>query len=216
MAYGRGGRRRPPILIGIVIIVVAVLLLCGAVVFYLNANRQPAEETLPTSTPAPQPDVDIPTAREAYPDAVEAARARDAGAELASAAGAWSPIIKADNLNAGRTGWTYHFYLPSERKMLWIAADRGGGVRIVQEQDWETPPQLIDDQGWQIDSAEAMALGMETCQSALDADPNATVEARLALAASARALIWHIRVIPTDPDGDTCTVRIDATTGTIR
>jgi hypothetical protein len=218
MAYGRGGRRglNPPVLIGIVIIVVALLLLCGAVVFYFNSSRQSAEPEAPTGTPAPQPDLDVPTARQYYPDAVEAARARDVGAKLASAAGGWTPIIKADNLNSGRTGWTYHFYLPSEKKMLWIAVDRGGEVRTVQEQDWDTPPGLIDDQGWKIDSAEALALAMQTCQATLAADPKATVEARLSLAASERAIVWHIRVTPSDPQGDACTVRIDATTGAFR
>jgi hypothetical protein len=216
MAYGRDGRRpNPPILIGIVIIVVAVLMLCGAGVIYL-INRSAAEPDPPVSTPAPQPDLDIPTARGAYPAAVEAARARDAGAELTSAAGAWTPNYRFDNLNAGRTGWTYHFYLPSERKILWITADSGGGVRIVREEDWDTPPSLIDDQGWQIDSAQALALAVQTCEPVLSADPNTSVEARLSLAASERALIWHIRMSPSDLDSDVCSVRIDATTGSVR
>jgi hypothetical protein len=217
MAYGQGGRRlNPPVLIGIVILVIAVLMLCGAAVIFLTNSRQSAEPELPTSTPAPRPDLDVPTARESYPAAVEAARARDAGAELASAAGAWTPNYNLDNLDAGRTGWTYHFYLPSEKKMLWIAADQGGGIRVVREDDWDTPPGLIDDQGWQIDSAQALAVAVQNCEAVLTADPMPSVEARLSLAASARALIWHIRMAPSDPDGDICSIRIDATTGLVR
>jgi hypothetical protein len=216
MAYGRGGRGlNPPVLIGIVIIVIAVLMLCGAAVIYLT-SRPPAEPEPPTGTPAPRPDLDVPTAREAYPAAVEVARARDAGAELASAAGAWTPNYNSDNLDAGRTGWTYHFYLPSENKMLWVVADRDAGVRVVREEDWETPPGLIDDQGWQIDSAQALALAVQTCETLLAADQNPSVEARLSLAASGRALIWHIHMTPSDPDDDVCSVRIDATTGVVR
>jgi len=216
MSYGapRAAGPRPLVVIGIVIIAVALLLLCGALYIFTGGfgfNRPQGA----AATPPPQPDLDIPTAREAYPAAVKLIREQDPGAELASAAGAWTPNIKIDNLNTGRTGWTFHFYLPISNTFAWVTVDRGGTVHLNQTIEWQTPPTLINDQGWQIDSAEAVSTAVQSCGAAIESDPEATVEARLSLAASNRALLWRITVKPF-PSAQPCVVNIDATTGGIK
>src|SRR5262245_32017289 len=120
-----GARRpglNPPLLIGIVILVVVALMLCAAAYLFLN-NVMRAQQNQPTPS-GPQPEFDVPTAREGYPAAVEVARAQDQGAQLTSAAGAWTPTIFRDNLDVGRTGWTYYFYLPTTNSMLWVTVAR--------------------------------------------------------------------------------------------
>src|SRR5262245_27204143 len=120
MSYGaRSAGPRPPVVIGGVILVVALLFVCVAAWFLtggfgLNGSQQAK------ATPAPQPDLDVPTAREAYPAAVKLIRDEDPGAVLASAVGGWTPVIKLDNLYSGRTAWTFHFYLPDTNSFVWV------------------------------------------------------------------------------------------------
>ncbi len=213
MSYGSRSRSglSPTILIGSVLLVVALILLCVAGYFVLRPRGGGAQ-----TAAVAHPEMDVPTAREAYLPAVDVARAQDAGAELASSVGAWSPTINADNLITGRTGWTFHFYMPSSQSIAWVVVSRGGSARIARVDPWDTPPALQDDQGWQIDSGQAVAVAMETCQPTLDAHPEAVVEARLSLATDNRALVWRISVTPADPAAPACVVSLDATTGQVR
>lgn len=213
MSYGsrRQNNLNPMILIGAVLLVVVLIFLCVAGYLILRQRGGGAQ-----AAAVPQPEMDVPTAREAYLPAVDVVRAEDAGAQLASAVGSWSPTINADNLITGRTGWTFYFYLPSSKRMVWVVVSRGGGARITQTQDWDTPPALQEDQGWQIDSGQAVATSMQTCQPTLDAHPDSVVEALLSLAADNRALVWRVSVTPGDPAAPTCVVSLDATTGQVR
>jgi hypothetical protein len=208
------GRRAltPPILIGIILLVVGLIAVCVIIAVFLYGliSQQPQAQG-PVASP---PDLAVPTAREAYPPAVELIRQEDAGAQLASAAGAWTPIIALGNLDNGRTGWTFHFYLPATERMAWVSVGRDLSTRVVKIEDWETPPGLLDDQSWQVDSPQAIAEALETCRPALDANDDAEVEARLSLSGANRALVWDIRV--SAPGDDECGVRVDATTGRVR
>jgi hypothetical protein len=185
------------------------VLCIGGYLLITTASRQVE------ATPPP-PDRSVPTAREAYPPAVEAIRAEDPGALLASSAGVWTPVIDAASLGEGRTSWTFHFYLPSSNRMAWVVVARDGAARIVRADSWETPPDLLDDQGWQVDSAQAMQTALQTCQATLDTHPDSVVEARLSMAASNRALVWRITVTPPGNPDLACAVAVDATTGQFR
>ncbi len=198
----------PLILIGVLVGLVILLVICGAAIFVVTSVLR-----LPTAAPGSEADVAVPTAREAYPPAVEVIRAEDPGALLASGAGAWTPVINTANLSAGRTGWTFHFYLPASNRMAWVVVDRERTARITRIDEWETRPDLLDDQAWQVDSAQAVQIALQTCQSALDAHPDAVVEARLSMAASNRALVWLVSVTPPASPELACQVSVDATTG---
>src|SRR5574341_561286 len=206
------GRRalNHPVLIGIILLVVGLIAVCAiAVILFLSSQPPQPQAQAPAGAP---PDLAVPTAREAYPPAVELIRQEDAGAELASAAGAWTPVIASGNLENGRTGWTFHFYLPATNRMAWVTVGRDLSARVVKIEDWETPPALLDDQSWRVDSPQAVAEALDTCRPTLDANANAEVEARLSLAAANRALIWEIHVSAPDNDNANCGVRVDATT----
>jgi hypothetical protein len=180
----------------------------GGMVALASAGRQPE-----TAGMAPQVDFSIPTAREAYVPAVNLIRQEDARATLASGAGAWTPVINPDQLNAGRTGWTFHFYLPTFNQMATVVVDRGGVAHITELKPWETPPDLLQDQGWQVDSPQALSQMLASCQDTLNTQPDAQVEARLSTAASNRRLMWQVKVFSPENPLAMCEVRLDATTG---
>lgn len=205
----------PPLIIGIVILVVVALMLCAAGYMFLNNQMQQQAQNQPTPS-GPQPEFDVPTAREGYPEAVEVARAQDPGAQLTSAAGAWTPTIFRDNLDAGRTSWTYYFYLPGTNSMLWVTVVRGLVASVSNTETWDTPPALVDHQSWQVDSAQAITVGMEKCRDVLISYPDSTVEARLSLAASQRGILWYVTVTPASPEITPCRAVVDGTSGVAR
>jgi hypothetical protein len=183
-------------------------LVIGGLITLAGSGRRTETAGLP-----PQVDFSVPTAREAYVPAVNLIRQQDPLAALASGAGAWTPVISADQLNAGRTGWTFHFYLPTLGQMATVVVDRGGVAHIVEVKPWETPPDLLQDQGWQIDSPQAISQMIAGCQDMLNAQPDAQVEARLSTAASNRRLVWQVKVFSPENPLALCEVRLDATTG---
>lgn len=200
-------------MIGLVLLVVVLIIVCGGAFILFQSTNQPAPP--PTATPTADPS--IPTAREAYPPAIDMIRDQDPGAELASAAGAWTPTIVLPDLVDGRTGWTFHFYLPAKNQMAWVTVGRDREVRLARVEDWETPPTLLDDEAWQVDSPQAIQIALgSACQATLDDAPDAEVQARLSLDVSNGALIWQIRVFPAADPNAACSARIDATSGTVR
>lgn len=198
----------------LIVLIMGTTLVVGviaiAIVLLLRSGSPPPAET------PPAPSYDIPTAREAYVPAVEVAREWDLGAELASGAGAWTPVIDPSRLASGRTGWSFHFYFPSRQEMATIIVDQAEDAWLADTQPWETPPKLREDQDWQIDSPEAMRLLLEGCQATLDAYPNAEVHLRLSTAAENRRLLWLGQVVPPDDPEATCRVEVDAKTGQVR
>jgi hypothetical protein len=159
---------------------------------------------------------DIPTAREAYPPAVMLIRQQDPGAQLASATGAWTPVIDRALLYNGRTGWTFAFYLPSTGQMALVIVDRVTGPRIADVQAWETAPTLQDDQTWQIDSGGAgMQTFVQACGGTLDAQPDSQVQAILTTTGENQWLLWQYQLLAADGT-ISCQVAIDASSGQIR
>ena len=143
-------------------------------------------------------------------------RQEDPGALLASGTGVWHPNIDRVQLKAGRTGWTFHFYLPASNEMATVIVSRGGTARLSETVAWETPPDLLDDQRWQFDSSDALADMLGVCNDALTSLPDAYVEAKLSTAVSNLTLLWQIDVISQQNPEANCGVNIDATTGIVR
>jgi len=167
---------------------------------------------------APALDYEVLTAREAYVPAVEVIRQQDAGAELASGIGAWTPTINTSYLIAGRTGWTFHFYLPASGEMATVVVDRGSTAWIAERVAWETPPDLLDDQNWQVDSAQAVDQFYQVCGVPLESESpeDNMVQARLSTASSNGGLIWQIAAVSLSTELPICGVTVDATTGSVR
>ncbi len=186
--------------------------LIGVLVFVPLLRPAPVSETVELR----QPDYTVLTAREAYVPAVEAIRARDPGARLASGAGVWYPNIDMVYLSAGRTGWTFHFYLPATSEMAEVVVDRGGVARITSVIPWETPPDLLEDTRWQIDSPVALNTLVTSCADQFRAAPDTQVEARLTVARSAVAPTWQMRARSIGNPLNVCEVSIDAISGVVR
>lgn len=199
------------------VIVFALTFVLGLIVAAVLLLRLQPYQAQTDQAPAAPVDYEIPTAREAYVPAVEAIRAIDPQAVLMEGVGVWTPVITTTQLNAGRTGWTFYFYLPDTGEMAQVIVDRGKVARVAGRQPWDTPPDLISDQGWRIDSPEAVRFLQENCQAAFDAaGTDAHVLAQLSAAAGNRTLMWNVRV---DSAADTeiaCPVTVDAIIGVLR
>ncbi len=164
----------------------------------------------------PVPNYAQPTAREAYVPAVEAARGRDAGARLMTVTGLWYPSIDTVQLGAGRTGWTYFFYLPSNREMAEVVVGENGAVRAVDTTTWMTIPALLDDARWQVDSGIALGTFQQECGDTLSGTSNYYVEARFSTAVDNVTLVWDLSAVDLDTGEVGCAIRVDGVTGLVR
>ncbi|NDJ51563.1 MAG: hypothetical protein GYB68_00590 [Chloroflexi bacterium] len=192
------------------LLVIALFVIAGILV----ARARQAAVTPPPIEQTPRVSFDILTAREAYPEALEIARQVEAGAQLVSAASAWTPVINLEQLRAGRSGWTFHFYLPSRAELATVVVDLGGEVSMVETQLWDSLPLLIEDDGWALDSSQVMPRFFDQCGSLVETLPEPLVEARLSAAANLGRLHWRVTLIEVDnPSTVLCELNVDATTG---
>jgi hypothetical protein len=164
----------------------------------------------PKAAPPPTVSYDVPTAREAYPAALNLIRAQDVGALLMSAAGTWTPNINMAQLQAGRTGWTFYFYLPAKQQVASVIADTKSGARIASVQAWQTPPKVLDERSWTADSSSGMPAFLQKCQGDLSGQRRAI--ARMSTAAENGSLLWQFQVVTPD-EQVVCEVAVDARTG---
>lgn len=205
-------------LVAIVVGLVVVILVIAGIVFVI-----PQISSMLAASPGSVGGVgnetisyDIPTAREAYVPAVTLIRQQDPGAQLASATGAWMPVIDRALLRNGRTGWTFAFYLPGSNQMALVIVDRVTGPRLASSEPWASPPELLDDQAWQIDSGGAgMEAFMQMCGSMLDAQPDSWVQITLSTAAENSWLLWQYQLMASD-GSVACQVSVDASSGQVR
>ena len=166
----------------------------------------------PPSTPAVVPTVsyNVPTAREAYPAAVDLIRAQDVGAELVSAQGIWTPNIDMALLMSGRTGWTFFFYLPAKGVLASVITDTSTGARIASVKPWQTPPNVNDERSWVADSSIGMDLFIQKCGGEIH--DNREVLVTMSTARELGTLLWQRQVITPD-ENVVCEADTDARTG---
>lgn len=199
-----------------VLAVFVLVLLCGligalaAVVLF-----RPDPPTL-APVEAPVPNYAQPTAREAYVPAVEAARNLDDGAQLMNATGLWYPTIDTVQLDAGRTGWTYFFYLPASREMAEVVVGENGAVRAIETTAWTTIPDLLDDNRWQVDSSVALSTFDQECGGTISGISNYYVEAQFSAAVDNVTLMWNLSAVDLETDEVWCAIRVDGVTGLVR
>jgi hypothetical protein len=124
-------------------------------------------------------------------------------------------VINQAELQAGRTGWTFYFYLPAKKQLAAVIADRAGGARVAGVQPWETPPDGIDDQKWQQDSPVGISGFLDKCRGGLAAQPDRQAIVRLSASADNAALVWNYRVVSPDQQA-ICEYSIDGNTGAPR
>jgi hypothetical protein len=183
----------------------AVLVVLGGVALGAAFMLRPQ-----TPTVVPTVSYDIPTAREAYPAAINLIRGQDVGALLVSAEGAWTPNINMTQLAAGRTGWTFYFYLPAKEQMASVIADTKSGVRIATARPWQTAPKVLDDRSWVADSSIGMNLFLQKCGGEIR--DNREVISRMSTAVENGTLLWQRQVVTPDKQV-VCEADTDARTG---
>lgn len=177
---------------------------------------RPSAASVNAAEPAAVPDYAVKSAREAYPAAVELIRIQDPGAVLASAVALWTPGTPAINLQSGRSGWTFHFYLPATAEMATVVVDREGIARVETRSTWAEEPQLLDDTRWQLDSPPVMSLYLDRCEKELAGVDDAAVEARLTTALSAGQILWQVSFTSEADPTAACSITVDALTGLVR
>ncbi|MBN1427918.1 MAG: hypothetical protein JXB07_05995 [Anaerolineae bacterium] len=193
-------------LVGVIVLIIGAIVLGPRISSLFSSSS--GEVTVTEMVP-----YDIPSARESYVPAVTLIRQQDPGALLASATGAWTPVIDRSQLESGRTGWTFAFYLPSTRQMARVVVDRVEKPRLVSVEAWETPPDLLDDQSWQIDSGGVgMDAFLQKCGGTLDAQPDDQVRVTLTTSAERQRLLWQYQLL--SPTGAVvCEAFVDASSG---
>lgn len=214
-------RERRPFRIGQGVQVVAVFILAfGGALMCALTLVVPRLLAAPESAPreaaerdATPPDAEAPTARQAYIPAVELIRETDPAAQLATAVGAWMPTVDRAALGAGRTGWTFYFYLPASGEMGQVVVSRDMEARLLDTRPWQPAPELLSDQRWRTDSPDAAEPLLAACEDALDETEGASAHIRLTTAASARTLLWYGQVVAPGEDEPVCEVTVDALTG---
>lgn len=185
--------------------IVALVVLGGIVLIAAYFLRPPSTPTVVATI-----SYDIPTAREAYPSAVNLIRSQDVGALLVSVQGAWTPNINMTELLSGRTGWTYFFYLPASNQLASVIADTRTGARIASVKPWQTPPSVLDDRSWVADSSIGMDLFLQKCQGEIHDDRQVLVT--MSTAKENGTLLWQRQVITPDRQV-VCEADTDARTG---
>lgn len=210
---GTGLSLTPELQVGIAF---GVSLLAGFVCAMIVLPLLRPSSVSPPAVSQPQPDFAEPTAREAYVPAVELIRQTDPGAVLTSGAGVWSAYVNTVQMDAGRTGWTFFFYLPGAQEMARVVVDRENVARLEARQSWETPPDVLEDQRWMVDSPSAVAKLQETCGEVIEQQADASIRARLTMAAENRTILWQMSVQSESDPLATCEVTVDAVTGVIR
>jgi hypothetical protein len=131
--------------------------------------------------------------------------------------GTWTPAINRAELQAGRTGWTFYFYLPSSAQLAAVAVNRGGSAQITEVKGWETLPETVNDgnwdEDWLVDSGAAIANFTGPCLNGLSAD--ASVLAVFTTSADNNSLMWNFQTV--NSDGTiSCEVKVDAESGAVR
>ena len=149
------GTDRWPIVLGLAFVVALGLAL---LVLSLYRPSQPPRERedvgagLSVTTDLPSSLAEGPTARQAYPPAMDVARSWQADGHLAVVSAHWRP-------RQGRwpteVTWMFQFYSPAARRLAVVVVE-GGRARLLREAVSPYPLPSFSETDWQVDSLAAL------------------------------------------------------------
>jgi len=198
-------------------LVMAVAIAAVVIVISLTPSSTPRREAPPEAA-----STSAPTALEAYPAARDAALQWADDAQLAGAAGAWTPPINTGVMTTGRTSWSFFFYSRSLGGMATVVATEQGGqidAQFISSMAFPTETALLSDVGWVIDSNEVVRMLLENGGTAFMSgrEDQVAVNLRLSTAASNGRILWIASALHgSDPSLASLVVEVDATTGEVQ
>lgn len=195
------------LLLGVVLVFVAFLLFFPEMEQQGTAGRGEVGVE-PTSVFAGQ------TAHQAYANARSVATGWQADAMLATASATWTQGLTREELAKGQAVWTFTFYSPTAQEVATISVTDGVAT-LVSSQPAGTPLELLEVNGWQVDSREAIQTMLENGGENFIANAGfATLNMNLSLANTTGRVEW-LAALFSNQTGSSLTHRIDATSGEI-
>ena len=141
-------RKEWGLLLGLLLAVVVVFGVLG----YLFLQPTPPAPALPSPEATYTLEATV-TAKTTYPLAQEVARTRQPDVQLASVSATWAET------NVKRVGepavWTFQFYSPTANRTYTVVVDRGQ-ARVIRETIPPYPSTPIPEEGWPVDSTQAL------------------------------------------------------------
>ncbi len=200
------------LLIGLLVAVVVVFGILGYLLL------QPTGPTTAVAVPLPETTYTVGeatvTAKTTYPLAREVARSRQSDAQLASISATWAETnIK----KVGEpTTWAFQFYSPKSNRVYVVVVEQDQ-AQVIREAFTPYPSTPIPDEGWPIDSSEALTIwlnhgGGKFLMEHLD---GAKVVAQLAASPEGSQATWTV-VGLAERGQAYFTLLVDAATGAYR
>lgn len=195
----------------LVLLLVVVLVFVAFLLFFPErAQQQPVGQAgiEPTSVLTGQ------TAHRAYANARSVATVWQADAMLATASATWPQGLTRDELAEGQAVWTFTFYSPAAQEVATITVANGAGT-VVNSQPAGAPLDLLEVNGWQVDSSEAIQTMLENGGDGFVANAGfVTLNMNLSLANTNGRVEWLAGLF-SNQAGTSLTHRIDGTSGEI-
>lgn len=193
------------------------LLLAVVVVFGVLGYLFLRPTTLaPPAVPSPQATYTLEatlTAKTTYALAQEAARGRQPDAQLTSASATW---VETNVKKVGEpTVWTFQFYSPTANRVYTVVVDQGQ-ARVIREAIPPYPSTPISEEGWPVDSAQALNtwLNYGGSKFLMEHLAGTQVVAQLAASEGSRA-VWTVAGL-SERGQAYFTLLVDAATGAPR
>jgi hypothetical protein len=209
--------------LGIMLALLLVIVAALALMFWFRGN-EPGVAAVPANTATevafyadkvePTPAAEGQSAKLAFVAAQRTAVSWQSDAVLLNATATWPQGATEEALRQGKTTWGFTFYSPSTASMALISVvDNEAG--LIMQGAMETPTQLFDTNGWNLDSSDAVDRLMQEGGSAFINEEGVTaLTMTLTTDADNGRILWHIQLAATQ-SLRTMTLSIDATSGEI-
>jgi hypothetical protein len=154
------------------------------------------------------------TAKEAFPRALEAARAWQSDAQLVSANASWRGL-RPEELMAEEVSWSFAFFSPQARSVrIWSMTAQGAAA--VETINASPKTRALESAAWEVDSPQVLTAFLNHGGSGfLEANPEATVSLRLGPSEDGESPIWLAFGISSS-NRSTLTVQVDPVSGEVR
>ncbi|MCA9976311.1 MAG: hypothetical protein KC413_11195 [Anaerolineales bacterium] len=209
--------------LGIMLALLLVIVAALALMFWFRAD-EPGVVAVPANTATevasyankvePAPAAEGQSAKLAFVAAQRTAVAWQPDAELLNATATWPQGATEKALRQGEAAWGFNFYSPATASMALISVvDNEAG--LIMQGAMETPTQLFDTNGWNLDSSDAVDRLMQEGGSAfINVEGVTALTMTLTTDAGNGRILWHIQLAATQTLR-TMTLSLDATSGEI-